>query len=149
MRRALRALLFFVLLLLGGWLALPWLHVVPLHELLDAAFRVHQFLLAGKERMAFRADFHAHFRRRGARRKCVTAVAGNLYRFVFRMNTFSHGSKTPFTGKPGDVRPPGVSLLYRAFASGCKRVASGPQIVCRIRANRAQEINKWARGKVP
>ncbi len=74
------------------------LAAVALHELVDAAFRVHHGLLAGVVRMARGADVAGHGLHGGTRLDHVTASAGNGCVFVLRMDVFLHWL-TPFNLK--------------------------------------------------
>lgn len=78
--------------------ALGLLAAVALHELVDAAFRVHHSLLTGVVRMACGADVAGHSLHGGTRLNHVTASAGNGCVFVLRMNVFLHWL-TPFNLK--------------------------------------------------
>ena len=64
-------------------------------EALNAARSVHQLLLAGKKRMAIRADFQVNVAlMSGAGRKSVSARANHSNFVIVRMNTlFRHDSK--------------------------------------------------------
>ena len=74
------------------------LAAVALHELVDAAFRVHHGLLAGVVGMARGADVAGHGLHGGTRLDHVTASAGNGCVFVLRMDVFLHWL-TPFNLK--------------------------------------------------
>ena len=53
--------------------------------------RIHQFLLAGEERMTLGADLQADIALGGTRLEGFPAGAGNRYLDVFRMNFRLHG----------------------------------------------------------
>ena len=64
--------------------------LVPAVELVDTARRVNEFLLAGEERVALRADADLHFGTGGLDVPDFAAGAGHDGIFVLRMNVFSH-----------------------------------------------------------
>lgn len=66
---------------------------VALHELVNAAFRVHHGLLARVVGMACGADVAGHCLHGGTRFNHVTASAGNGCVFVLRMDVFLHDGK--------------------------------------------------------
>jgi hypothetical protein len=70
------------------------LHAITLTELLDAASRVDDLLLARVERMAGSADFHVQlfFAQRGAGYERVAAGAGHGHFFVIGVNAGFHGN---------------------------------------------------------
>src|ERR1700726_2757731 len=71
--------------------------LVFLCETLNAARRIHQFLLSGEERMAVGADFDAQQRALdcGAGGECVPACAVHCYRMIVRVNIGFHGGLLP------------------------------------------------------
>src|SRR5208283_5400460 len=69
-------------------------------EAVDAAFGIDQLLLAGEERMAAGADFHADIAlMRGARLELVAAGANHIHFFVSRVDSRFHGVARTFLGK--------------------------------------------------
>lgn len=68
---------------------------VFLFEFIDSAGGIHEFLFAGIERMAYRADFHVDIRLRRAGRELVAATAFDFGFRVFWMDAFFHFSHTP------------------------------------------------------
>src|SRR3954454_12417448 len=74
--------------------------LVFLFETVDAARGVHQLLFASEERVAGRADFHAHIAFvGGARLEAVSASADDTDFVVSGMNTGLHG----ITGIPFEI----------------------------------------------
>jgi hypothetical protein len=71
-----------------------------LGEALDAAFRVNQFLTAGEERMAARADFQVEFRLRRPRFPGRAAGAACVNVVVFRVDALLHSCLLMVPGKP-------------------------------------------------
>ena len=59
-------------------------------ESLDAAGRIDKLLLAGKERVAIRANFGMDRLCGAASLKCISAAAVHHHFFVFRMYSFFH-----------------------------------------------------------
>src|SRR5581483_675488 len=66
------------------------LDAVPASELLYPSGRIDEFLLTGKERVAFGADLDVDRRDRGARLDHVAARADDLRRFVVWVDAFFH-----------------------------------------------------------
>src|SRR5215472_14880043 len=92
-------------LLLGGF-SLGGCVGILLLEALDAAGGVHELLLAGEERMAVRANFHAHHVALDsrARLECVAAGAMHGYVVIVGVNTGFHGfpfAAAGLRGRPG------------------------------------------------
>src|SRR5437763_1830120 len=80
------------LLLFCGRLAVRTNFGVLATEALDTAGGIHQLLLAGKERVATRADFGVDVALvRGSRGECAAACALHAYFVVCRMNGCLHG----------------------------------------------------------
>src|ERR1017187_5716852 len=79
-------------LLLGGCGRGSFIRVFLL-EALDAPRCIQQFLLAGEERMAARADFYANRLALDCGPRLKLAAAGTTHRYgmVIGMNSFSHG----------------------------------------------------------
>jgi hypothetical protein len=93
--------------------------LVFLGEALDAAGRIQQLLLAGKERVAIRANLDAQklALHRRSRRESMPAGAMHGYRMVVRMNVGFHGRSPagwPVCAAPGHA--PG--LQSRRLVSG-------------------------------
>src|SRR4030066_1540642 len=66
-------------------------HAVLLAEFVDTAAAVHDLLLAGEERVAVRADFHAQVGAQGgAGDEAVAAGAGSLDFFILGMDAVFH-----------------------------------------------------------
>src|SRR5712672_1921267 len=66
-------------------------------EALDASGSIHQLLLAGKERVAVRADFQVNGALVGGPGyKCVSACAVHFCFFVLRMDCWLHCPLIPF-----------------------------------------------------
>ena len=67
---------------------------VFLGEALDAAGGVHKFLLAGEERVAIRADFHAQHVALDGRARLERVAAGAVHRngVIVGVNTGFHGA---------------------------------------------------------
>jgi len=84
--------------------------LILLGEAVDAAFRVHQLLLAGEERMAGGADFHAHVALvGGARLEGVSARADDVDFVVSGVNTGLHfvtGIPFEISSIPKKHKPP-------------------------------------------
>src|SRR5215467_14162226 len=98
-------------------LGLSSLPVVLSLESLDTAGRIDQFLLAGKERMAFRADFKMDFRFRRAGLKGFAAGAFHDRIDVVRMDICFHQASNWLRN----------SLMFRAAAlTLCARLRSQP-----------------------
>src|SRR5258708_28799968 len=89
--------------------------LVFLRKTLDPACRSQQFLLAGEERMAVGANFHAQqfAFNRGASRKRVPASAVHRHRMIVRMNIGFHGSLLP-SGR--SAQPPARRQDYNRVA---------------------------------
>ncbi len=83
-------------------------------EFLDPAGRIEDFLLAGIERVAFRAniDVQLAFVRR-ARLKGVSTTANNLHNVIVRMNFCLHGVSSSLSlGEPGSIEGCGSRLNW-------------------------------------
>lgn len=71
---------------------------VTLVELVNAPGDVHEFLFAGEERMAIRADTDTLFFSRGADFPNFPASANHFCRTIIRMDSFFHLLQTLFYG---------------------------------------------------
>ncbi len=68
---------------------------VLLVEPLNSTGGIEELLLAGEERMAFRADFHLQIARCGSRFEHIATDAGNNRPLIVGMYAFFH-QNTPF-----------------------------------------------------
>jgi hypothetical protein len=73
-------------------------------ELVDAAFGIDQFLFAGKERVAERADVQSYLGFGRSRFECVAARTMDLCYFIARMNLLFHGFLLLLIEKPSHSR---------------------------------------------
>ena len=74
------------------------LHAIALLEAINTSAGINQFLLAGEERMALRADIDAQLLLHGTRFKRLAANAANDRLAVVRMDLFLHGIHLTLTG---------------------------------------------------
>ena len=75
---------------------LKLLHTVTFFEHINTSACIYQFLLTGKERMAFRANFNVDIGFCGASGDLITADALNNCILVDGMDSFLHYLHSPF-----------------------------------------------------